>query len=161
MTALLSRTDKRSWHGRLLGMPVLLFLAAASWLCGAQEYRSSDRDKAQVLDFLKRVLNAVDQDPFLEPERLRSVLGIELLEWAGDENVSPFHRNARRIVTNVSVLDDTDIANRLRYSIVPREGRYVFWIDRMAHVTCVSPREVVAALGEPNVLYGHTHGRTD
>jgi len=122
---------------------------------------SRDDDKADFLAFLKRFMAAVEDDAFLQPERLKAVLGIDVLEWIGDANVWPFDRYTRRLRTNVPVLDHTDIGNQLLYSIVPRERRYVFRIDRMAHVLCVDQTEVEGAIGEPNVLYGGTHGSSD
>jgi len=156
--ALTSPGSSRLWIGSRIWLLVLLSLMLFASDSRTQEYRSSNKDKADVLAFLKRFVNAVEQDAFLEPERLKSVLGVEVQEWTG-ENVQPFHRIAQRVVTNVPVIDTTDIAKHLRYSIVPRDHRYTFGIDRMAHVICVKPPEVVSVIGEPNVQYGRTLGR--
>jgi hypothetical protein len=111
------------------------------------------QDKADILDFLKRFLKAAERDAFLDPDRLKAELGIEALEWTAGQGMFRLHRHTTRVRTNVPVFDTTDIANHLIYSIVPHERRYSFHIDRVGGVICLTDKEVVSALGQPDDTY--------
>ncbi len=115
-------------------------------------------NKQQLLGFLTRLKQAIDADVVGKPERLREVLGLEVLEWDQFE-VSPL-KLAQRWRYNVPAMDAQPLLFRspdFGYGIGSLDPAYAYGyglrVNNLATVACVSPDEADAIFGHAPLLY--------